>query len=171
MNIKANNKEYNLEYTFEAALDKKCVDMCWNYFSGAYMMKGQALEGAEEKTLANAVTIDKMIDGMSDIPKMTVYLFYAGLLENHAEEIKSEEDAKVLLKAFRKENKEDERATFSGMLNAIRTQMEDDGFFKDIGLQEFMDNMKAKNQPEEQETPKAPKVPQDHKKSTKTSAN
>lgn len=165
MNITANGKKYNLEYTFEAALDKKCVDVCWNYFSGAYMMKNQAIDDVEKESVSKVMTIDKMISGMSDMPSITLYLFYAGLLENHSEEIKSENDAKELYKAFRKENKDDERAGFAGMLNAIRTQMEDDGFFKDIGLQEFMDNMA-----EQTEEPKEnPKTPQDHKQKTSRS--
>lgn len=166
MDIKVNGKDYKLEYAFEAALDKKCVDMCWNHFSGAYMMKGQSLEGIENETTSKIITIDKMIEGMSDTPRIALYLFYAGLLENHSDEIKSEEDAKKLFKEFRKESKEDERATFSGMLNAIREQMEEDGFFKDIGLQEFMDSMKNL-----EETEKAPKTPQDHKKKTSRSTS
>lgn len=169
MNLKVNGKEYTLEYTFEAALDKKCVDMCWNFFSGAYMMKGQPLEGAGNETVSRVVTIDKMIDGMADAPRVALYLFYAGLLENHSEEIKSEEDAKNLFKAFRKECKDDERATFNGMLNAIRNQMEDDGFFKDIGLQEFMDNLKNQKQTEGIPDPK--KIPQDRKKKTSRSTD
>ncbi len=170
MNIKVNGQEYNLEYTFEAALDKKCVDICWYYFSGAYMMKGQSLEGVENETVSRVVTIDKMIDGVSDVPKMALYLFYAGLLENHSDVIKSEEDAKILFKAFRKENREDERATFAGMLNAIRIQMENDGFFKDIGLQKFMDNMTEQTEKTEQ-TEEMPKTQQDYKKKASRSTN
>lgn len=166
MDVKVNGRDYKLEYTFEAALDKKCVDMCWNHFSGAYMMKGQSLEGIENETTSKIITIDKMIEGMSDAPRIALYLFYAGLLENHSDEIKSEDDAKKLFKEFRKENRDDERSTFAGMLSAIREQMEEDGFFKDIGLQEFMDSMKN---PEEAE--KAPKTPQDHKKKTSHSTS
>lgn len=169
MNIKVNGKEYKIEYTFEAALDKKCVDICWNYFSGAYMMKGQALDGLEESTASKLVTVDKMIDFMADVPAMSIYLLYAGLLENYAEEIRSEEDAKFLYKEFRKENKEDSKATFDGLLAAIRSQMEADGFFREIGLQQFLDKMKDTKQTAEQ--PKIPKAPQDHKKKSRPSAN
>lgn len=168
MIIKANGKEYNLEYTFEAALDKKCVDMCWNYFSGAYMVKGQAIDDVENKTVAKVMTVDKLIGGMADVPAMVLHLFYAGLLENHSDIVQSEEDAKVIFKEFRKENKGDERATFAGMMNAIRVQMEEDGFFNDIGLQNFMDSMKE----QELEKPQKPvKTPADHKKKSSPSAN
>lgn len=172
MKIKANGKEYNLEYTFEAALDTKCVDMCWNYFSGAYVMKGQAIKESKEDENSNVVTFDKVLSGMVDMPSTTVRLFYAGLLENHSDEIKTEEDAKELFKAFRRENKDDERATFTGMFNAIREQMEKDGFFQNIGLQDFMDRMKETDEEEtENGVKKAPKIPQDHKKKAGTSTN
>ena len=95
---------------------------------------------------------------MPALPRISMHLFYAGLLENHSDEIHSEAEAKNLFKEFRKENREDERSTFSGMLNAIRTQMEEDGFFGDIGLQEFLDQMEAPG------VQKTAKIPQDHKK-------
>lgn len=158
MNIKVNGKEYNLEYAFEAAMDKKCVDMCWNYFSGAYMMKDQVIDDVGSEEVSKVMTVDKMIEGMADMPRISMYLFYAGLLENHSDEIHSEAEAKNLFKEFRKEYREDERSTFSGMLNAIRIQMEEDGFFGDIGLQEFLDQMEAPG------VQKTAKIPQDHKK-------
>lgn len=160
MNIKVSGREYKVEYTFEAALDKKCVDICWNYFSGAYMMKGQALEGLEDETAAKMITIDKMIEFMSDVPNMSLYLFYSGLLENHADEITSADQAKHLYKAYRKENPESDLSTFNGLLAGIKKQMETDGFFKEIGLQEFMDNMEIENAKSEAKH----KIPQDHKK-------
>lgn len=158
MQIKVKGKEYNLEYTFEAAMDKKCVDMCWNYFSGAYMMKDQVIDDVGSEAVSKVMTVDKMIEGMADMPRISMYLFYAGFLENHSDEIHSEAEAKNIFKEFRKENRGDERSTFSGMLNAIRTQMEDDGFFRDIGLQEFLDQMKAPG------VQKTAKIPQNHKK-------
>lgn len=151
--------DYKLEYAFEAALNKECVDICWNYFSGAYVMRGQTLEGMNQESATKVLTIDKMIGFMSDIPAMSIYLFYAGLLENHADEIRSEDDAKALYKLFRKENPDDERAKFNGLLDAIKTQMENDGFFKEIGLEEFM-----KGITQTEETTQPPKMPQDHKK-------
>ena len=61
MNIKVNGKEYNLEYAFEAAMDKKCVDICWNYFSGAYMMKDQVIDDVGSEEVSKVMTVDKMI--------------------------------------------------------------------------------------------------------------
>ncbi len=161
MNVKIGKKEYKLEYTFEAAHQKKCVDICWNYFSGAYMMKGAALGELESnETVSKVATIDKMIDSMSDIPQMVISLFYAGLLENHEDEVQEETDARKLYKQFCKENPEDERAGDFGMLEAIKKQMEEEGFFKRIGLDKFLKQMR---QTEEKQ---AKKLPQDHRKKT-----
>lgn len=161
MNIKVNGKEYNLEYTFEAAHDKKCVDVCWSHFSGANMIKGVALGEVDDGTIEQTMTMDRLIGAMSDIPGTTLYLLYAGLLENHSDEITCEADAKAWYKQFCKENPDDEKAMDSEMLLAIKEQMEKDGFFKRIGLQDFLD------QTQEEEKPKKP---QDHKQKSKPRA-
>lgn len=168
MKITVKGKEYTIEYTFEAAHNKKCVDVCWNYFSGAYMMKGTAIGELENSETAGKVaTIDKLIDSMSDIPDMVITLLYAGLLEHHEDEIQSDKDARNLYKAFCKENPEDVLASDFAMFEAIKTQMEEDGFFKRIGLESFLKQMT------EQETQeKSQKAPQDHKrKSASRSGN
>lgn len=167
MNITVDGKEYTIEYTFEAAHNKKCVDVCWNYFSGAYMMKGTALDDLDNSdTVSKVATIDRMIDTMSDIPDMVITLLYAGLLEYHEDEIQTGKDAKNLYKRFCKEHPEDELSTDFAMFEAIKTEMEEDGFFKRIGLEGFLKQM---NQAEEEE--EMPKKPQDHKKKTSHSGN
>lgn len=165
MNIKVNGKEYNLEYTFEAAHDKKCVDVCWSHFSGANMIKGVALGEVDDGTIEQTMTMDRLIGAMSDIPGTTLYLLYAGLLENHSDEITCEADAKAWYKQFCKENPDDEKAMDSEMLLAIKEQMEKDGFFKRIGLQDFLDQTQEEEKPK-----KPPKKPQDHKQKSKPRA-
>lgn len=165
MNIKVSGKEYNLEYTFEATHDKKCVDVCWSHFSGASVIKDVALNQVNEGTVEQTMTMDKLIGMMSDIPGTTLYLLYAGLLENHSDEITCEADAKAWYKQFCKENPDDEKAMDSNMLLAIKEQMEKDGFFKRIGLQEFLDQSQGDQKPKKQ-----PKTPQDHKQKSKPKA-
>nr|DAP78968.1 MAG TPA: tail assembly chaperone protein [Bacteriophage sp.] len=168
MNITVNGKEYTIEYTFEAAHNKKCVDVCWNYFSGAYMVKGTALDELDNsETVGKVATIDKMIDTMSDIPDMVITLLYAGLLEHHGPDsddpvIITGKDARSLYKQFCKENPESDLASDMEMFNAIKGQMEVDGFFKRIGLEEFLRQM---GQTEDMQK-KAPKKPADHQKKT-----
>lgn len=172
MIIKVNNKEYTIEYTFEAAHNKKCVDVCWNQFTGAGMMKNAALNELEDsETTSKVMTLDNLIGFMSDIPETVITLLYAGLLEHHGPDsgdpvINTGRDARNLYKQFYKENPESELASDMEMFNAIKVQMEEDGFFKRIGLESFMEKMRqAESQGE------LKKAPQDHKKKANRSGN
>nr|DAE46126.1 MAG TPA: hypothetical protein [Caudoviricetes sp.] len=172
MNMTVNNKEYAIEYTFEAAHNKKCVDVCWNQFTGAGMMKNTALNELEDSDTANRVmTLDNLIGFMSDIPETVITLLYAGLLEHHGPDsddpiIVTGKDARKLYKQFCKENPDNLLASDMEMFNAIKVQMEEDGFFKRIGLESFMEKMR---QTESQEESK--KAPQDYKKKASRSGN
>lgn len=129
------------------------------------MIKGVALGEVDDGTIEQTMTMDRLIGAMSDIPGTTLYLLYAGLLENHSDEITCEADAKAWYKQFCKENPDDEKAMDSEMLLAIKEQMEKDGFFKRIGLQDFLDQTQAEVKPKKQ-----PKTPQDHKQKSKPKA-
>lgn len=142
MLLKIGGKDYKLEYTFEAVLHEKCVEKVVELFGSI-----AAANEAEEGTVSESIAKDAFKQ-MVGIPKTAITLFYAGLLEHNP--VETEEDAKALLKQYFKENPEAEYATFYGMLTGILGQMEEDGFFKQIGLVE---------EPESQ-----PKEPQDHKK-------
>lgn len=165
MNIDVSGKTYEIEYTFEAAHYRNCVQTAWNYFSGASMMKDVALTELDSSETANRVmTLNNIIGSMADVPDMVITFLYAGLLEHHNDEVKSERDARAIYKQFTKEHPEDERSMEIGMMDAIRQQMEDDGFFKRIGLQDVIDNMRGET---EMKPKKLPKTPQDHKKNQK----
>ena len=172
MKIAVNNKEYVIEYTFEAAHNKKCVDVCWNQFTGAGMMKNTALNELEDSDTANKVmTLDNLIGFMSDIPETVITLLYSGLLEHHGPDsddpiIITGKDARKLYKQFCKENPDNLLVSDMEMFNAIKGQMEEDGFFKRIGLESFMEKMR---QTESQEESK--KAPQDYKKKENRSGN
>lgn len=142
MNIKIGDKEYKLEYSFEAALYEECVGKVMNLFGG--MAEAQ-----------NAKDNKEMIKEISAMPGTVVTMFYAGLLEHNP--VDTEKDAKALLKQYFKENPEVKDASFYGMATTLIAQMEKDGFFKQIGLM-----------PEETES--QPKVPQDHRKSVKAAS-
>lgn len=128
-------KEYRLEYTVEAALCDECVERTMNLF----MAIGEA---------QNEQDVKKVVSTMTDIPRTALYLFYGGLLENHSDEIKGVDDAKHLVSIYFKENKDDEEANFYGLLTKCLEQMREDGFFKQIGLEQAM------NQTEEAENSK-----------------
>lgn len=135
MKLNIREKEYILEYTFEAVASEDCIQKTLDMFS--------ILEN-------NEIAIGEK---MSTLPNTVISLFYAGLLENHADEVKDERVARQLLKEYMKENKDDENATFYGVLMQIVEQMGIDGFFKQIGL--------GKTSPK-----KEPKTPQDRKRKT-----
>ena len=104
MNFKVGDKEYTLEYTFEAAENQKCVDAMTDIFGGAMMTK-------IDDSKSEALQIRDFLMTISDLPRMAMDMFYAGLLENHGEdgdgEIMSRLDAKRLYKKFCKENPDD----------------------------------------------------------------
>lgn len=142
-------KEYKIEFTIEASL----YDGCTEKVTGL-MLK---IAEAEDKK-----AIKEMISTMSDIPQTALTMFYAGLLEHHGAEgdgsVTSLKDAKVLIKQYFAEHAEDGTGNFYDVLQMLMEQMGEDGFFKQIGLEQMM------NQTENQK--KAPKTPQDHKKKT-----
>lgn len=130
--MEINGKEYTLEYTVEASLCAECIEKTVNLFM-------TVAEAQDERD------VKKFLTSMTDIPKTALTLFYGGLLENHGDEVKSIADAKRLVSAYFKENKDKEDANFYGLLELCLTQMKEDGFFKQIGLEQMM------NQTEETE--------------------
>lgn len=162
MLLHTSNKDYTVEFTFEAA-ESEIVQTAFDYFSGAYMFKGMTEDGTEEEKRIKQV--DAALSGISAMPKLAIDFLFMGLLENHgpcgeiSQDILTRNDAKAVYKRFCKENPESELAMQSGLFKALREQMENDGFFDRIGLTEVMNAMMTE-EPEAQ----LPKIPQDHKK-------
>lgn len=146
LELKIGEKEYKIEFTIEASLHKECTEKV----TGMMVSITEAQDKEE---------IRKMISTMSDIPQTTLTMFYAGLLEHHGEDgdgtVKSEKDAKKLIKQYFNEHTEDGTGNFFDVMELLIEQMGKDGFFKQIGLEQMMKSG---------QTEKAPKAPQDHKK-------
>ena len=123
--LNIDGKDYTLEYTIEASLHKNCVEKVYNFVMNA-------TGGSGKDAISDAIS------AMSDIPRTALTVFYAGLLENHSDEIKNESDAKRLIKKYFAENKDSEDANFYGLLGMMIDCMSDDGFFKQIGLTQAM---------------------------------
>lgn len=151
-------KDYKVEFSFEAAEYKECVDRVFKVISGSYIMKNGPSEDGEKVSMATAI-MDGTSDMVSDIPKIAVTTLYAGLLENNP--VENEQAARALFKQFVKENPEDERASFWGMYDFLRDCMEEDGFFKLTGMDKVIDKL---NEAAEEQKSKSGKIPQDHKK-------
>ena len=159
--IKIGDKEYTLEFTFEAAECKGLVQSMFNILSGAYILRnaGGAVAGDLSKEEENATAFRCMVDGSSemvaDIPHICRVGFYAGLLENN--EV-SEDEATELMKQYMKENK----ISFHVMYELLKQCMEDDGFFDLSGLTEMIQKMgeqmeNAEEENAETEDPETPK--------------
>ena len=146
--LKIGNKEYKIEFTIEASLYNECTTRTLN------IMQAMSLVDDANENVA------ELIERMADVPMTALTLFYAGLLEYHSHEVQSIDDAKALFKELVKSGAYDEETdtdltTWYGLLNYLIFIMDEDGFFKQIGLV--------------QEGEKPKKVPQDHKKkATKT---
>lgn len=126
-------KDYKVEFTVEASLFKEGVETILEFI------------GEMSKPLASA---KEVLAQMPDIPHKTVKLFYMGLLENHGIEgdntVQNEEQAKALLKKFIKANAGDtEKGSFYGVLGLLLKQMEEDGFFNQIGLTQTIDGIET----------------------------
>ena len=151
--IKANGKDYTLEYSFKAAEHNETVQKMFNVLAGVYLVKQINRPDASKISVADA-----MIEGtgqmVADIPHIVKTAFYSGLLENHGV---SEEEAYEIMKMYMKENK----ISFKKLFDDIKECMEDDGFFDLSGLTEMVEEMNASV---EENAKKLSKVPQDHKK-------
>lgn len=120
------NKEYKFEYSIEASLYNDCTTKTVDLMTGVMLS-------------ANEENLKELIRSLSDVPNTTLTMFYAGLLENHSDEIQSIDDAKALIKTLMRENKEDEDlSNFYGIMQILMECMSDDGFFKQIGLEQML---------------------------------
>ena len=138
--ITIGGKEYKFEFSIEASL------------YGEVTEKVASLMFALDEAGDND-DIQKMVSSLADVPKTSLTMFYAGLLEHHSHEIRSIEDAKKLVKEYFSEDKEQ---NFYALMQDMIECMNDDDFFKQNGLGQMM------AVPTEKEV----KKPQDHKKKT-----
>lgn len=152
LELRIGNKDYKIEYTIEASLYKDCTEQITTLMSEMFSPE-------ENKGIKDVIST------MTNIPQTTLTMFYAGLLENHGEDgdgsVQSISDAKKLIKQYMSEHKDDETGNFFGVMKLLIEQMGEDGFFKQIGLEQVA------------EVPtKEVKKPQDHKKkATKLTEN
>ncbi|MCQ5143375.1 hypothetical protein [Enterocloster bolteae] len=159
--------EYKVEFSFEAAEYKACVDKVFKVVSGGYIMK-RGITGTEGKAEMAEAMMDGTADMFSDMASLSITCFYAGLLENNP--VEDEKAARQLFKQFVKENANDERATFPGMYEFLKECMEEDGFFKLTGLDKYLKEMSEameraiKEAEKETEQSTLPKVPTDRKR-------
>ena len=159
LEISIKDKQYKLEYTFEAVRHKTLLKMMFDIMSGAYTTK--KILSVQNENEANAVVamLDGTSDMVADIPEITEIAFYAGLLENNPVD---KAEAKSLMKQYMIDNK----LSFNALYTDIKKCMEDDGFFDLSGINEMLEQMN-KAITEGQDNKKV--VPMDHQKKKSTS--
>lgn len=135
--IKIGEKEYQIEFTFEAAECKGLVQSMFNVLSGSYVVKNTISNSSNEED-SKATAVAAMVDGVSemvaDIPRICRIAFFAGMLENNPV---SEDEAKELMKQYMKEN----RMSFYQLFEDLKKYMEEDGFFDLSGITEMIQKM------------------------------
>ena len=159
LEISIKDKQYKLEYTFEAVRHKALLKMMFDIMSGAYTTKRVLSIQSESDANAVVAMLDGTGDMVADIPEITEIAFYAGLLENNPV---SKAEAKDLMKQYMIDNK----LSFNALYTDIKKCMEDDGFFDLSGINEMLEQMN-KAMTESQDNNKV--IPMDHQKKKSTS--
>lgn len=124
MKLTINNKEYTITFGTEAAYHPEAIEETARMFLD---------------NLVKGVSIKRMISFMAAVPKATLTLFYAGLLEHHGENgdrsIRKENDAKKLLKAYFAENPD---VSFADLLSELVKQIGEDDFIEKTAVFGFL---------------------------------
>lgn len=145
--LEIGGKEYKLEYQMEAALYDECIERLISFMEKAFggMDTDENADLTDEEIAERQErAMKKGIAGISNIPAVTLCVFYAGLLEHHGtgkngdKSIRSKEDAKDVLRTYLEEHEEDGTGNFYDLLMICVNQMGEDGFFKRIGLEKMM---------------------------------
>jgi hypothetical protein len=134
------------EYTFKFSVAASLYDDCIKSILDSFVIGGRLEQSAKDKDMDG--TISGIISSMANIPQKAVTMFYAGLLEEHSDEIKSIKNARDLVKEYLDENKDEEtgefRITFYDILTEMMGIMADDNFFELIGLDKMIDQTAPK---------------------------
>ena len=92
-------------------------------------------------------TINEVLSTFANIPQKAITMFYAGLLENHEDEIKSIKDARELIREYIEDNKDENgkwTKSFYDILSEMMGIMFEDNFFELIGLDKMVDQTAPK---------------------------
>lgn len=158
--IKIGENEYKLEFGFDAVEIGDLIQKMFEVKSGMYVIRS-----AQAGNNIAVATLDGTSQLLATIPKICVLAIYAGCLEHNPV---SMDEAKTLLKKYIKQEKKSCTDVYNEIIYPC---MEDDGFFSMSGIDKMIDSMNQATEEMEKimqgEKPKV--IPQDYKKSSKTS--
>lgn len=139
--ITIGGKEYTFTFSVRASLYDDCIKSILDGF-----VTGGKLE-ASAKNEDIDTTINEVLSTFANIPQKAITMFYAGLLENHEDEIKSIKDARELIREYIEENKDENgkwSKSFYDILSEMMEIMFEDNFFELIGLDKMVDQTAPK---------------------------
>lgn len=139
--ITIGGKEYTFTFSVRASLYDDCIKSILDGF-----VTGGKLE-ASAKNEDIDTTINEVLSTFANIPQKAITMFYAGLLENHEDEIKSIKDARELIREYIEENKDENgkwTKSFYDILSEMMEIMYEDNFFELIGLDKMVDQTAPK---------------------------
>ena len=143
MKLTIGDRDYTLRFSVEASLCEECVSKVTDFMVLSY-------QASDSDDLRKSVS-----ESISNVSTTALAALYGGLLENHSDEIKSMTDARNLAKTYLLENQDNEKGNWFSLLNTLIEAMDEDGFFKLIGLEELMERA---SQTEDEQPKPAKKV-------------
>lgn len=133
MILEIGGRDYQIEFTFEASMYSECTEQLIDFMS-TMMIKSESEHSEED--------IKDMLKEMTNVPALTLTMFYAGLLEHHGYEgdgsVPDKIAAKRLMKQYMAEHKGQRGDNAYDIMSMMMEQMGEDGFFKQIGLEQMM---------------------------------
>lgn len=140
-----NGKEYTFKFSIEASLYNECTEAMMNMFLSLGEAQGEAenavkLAGTDEENARELVlrSFKKTFTSVANIPQTALTLFYAGLLEEHRDSIRSKDDAKELLKHFIEEIEDPDDKNYYYITNLMLECMGEDHFFELTGIAKLL---------------------------------
>lgn len=138
-------KEYTFRFSIEASLYNECTEAMMNMFLSFGEAQGAAESAVEtvNDNIASAKAqvmsaLRKAFTSISNVPQTALTLFYAGLLEEHSDSVRSKNDAKKLLAQFISEVEDEKNKNFYYVVNLMLDIMGEDHFFDLTGLSKLL---------------------------------
>lgn len=138
-------KEYTFRFSIEASLYNECTEAMMNMFLSLGEAQGAAESAVEtvNDNIASAKAqvmsaLRKAFTSISNVPQTALTLFYAGLLEEHSDSVRSKNDAKKLLAQFINEVEDEKNKNFYYVVNLMLDIMGEDHFFDLTGLSKLL---------------------------------
>jgi hypothetical protein len=141
------SKEYVVEFGFRATQCKE-LNSVFDFLTGKTIRDSiSKSNGEENERQSNMILVEAGIQSMAESNRYVMDFLYMGLVKNHgakgkiSQDILSRDDTIDLYEEFIEENPTHELSSTLGLLEALKSKMESDGFFKLTGVDKMMEEM------------------------------